>query len=250
MNKKEIKRQYNELTKYYDKYLKKHGVKIPNLKRGGDFTIGALVLVYLYENMNKKISKSELTAALRDQGYEINDLQQARHLGQQYGWYIISGTRNDEDCKKYNVNPGEYMLLSVKEPYPSFKVMKRNESLDVNSFKELKERYNYRCATCGSKEGEKNIMYPASITKLQQGHKNPGKPLDISNVIPQCDFCNRASRNFFVFDNKGRVSKIYDPNFILKSEAQVKQVMLKLLIEEDLNLAKKIINSMDTTEDK
>ena len=97
--------------------------------------------------------------------------------------------------------------------------------------------YNYRCATCGSKEGEKNFLYPASVTTLQQGHKDPSKPLTMDNTIPQCPFCNRASRNYFVFDNKGRVEKINDPQFVLRSSKDIQKEMLKLLIDNNYEFA-------------
>ena len=67
--------------------------------------------------------------------------------------------------------------------------------------------------------------------------------LSIDNTIPQCDFCNRASRNYFVFDNKGRVEKINDPKFVLRSSKNVQEEMLKLLIDNNFSFAKKYIDS-------
>lgn len=67
--------------------------------------------------------------------------------------------------------------------------------------------------------------------------------LSIDNTIPQCDFCNRASRDYFVFDNKGRVEKINDPKFVLRSSKEIQEKMLKLLIDNNLSLAKKYINN-------
>lgn len=243
-NYEEIELKYNELKIKYDTYLKKFGVQIPSLKRGAAYTLNALVLIYLYNNMGKVVTKQELTEYLRELGFEINDVQQARHLAQQSGWYILSGTRGDSECKIYNISAGEYMLKTVNEPYPSFKNMKRTETLTATNFEDLKKSYGHRCATCGSKEGELNYMYPASTTMLQQGHKDPSKPLTIDNTIPQCQFCNRASRNYFVFDNKGRVEKIYDPHFIMRSEREIQIIMLKLLIEENFEQAKEIIDEV------
>ncbi len=94
-----------------------------------------------------------------------------------------------------------------------------------------------------NEEGEPNFLYPASTTTLQQGHKDPSKPLTIDNTIPQCPFCNRASRNYFVFDNKGRVEKIYDPQFVLRSDKSIQIEMLKLLIEANMKYAKEYIEN-------
>ena len=229
----ELKKYYEEIKVNWEKYLKKDSVKMPNLSSGGKYTINSLVLIYLYSKLGQIVSKQELTGFLKSMGIESNDVQQARHLAQQSGWYILSGTRGDSECKKLGIAPGKYMLKTIKEPYPSYKQLKRTESLNAGSWDELKSMYNYRCATCGSKEGEKNFLYPASVTTLQQGHKDPSKPLTMDNTIPQCPFCNRASRNYFVFDNKGRVEKINDPQFVLRSSKDIQKEMLKLLIDNN-----------------
>lgn len=242
LSEKIINKAYTEIEISWEKYLKEYDVKLPSLTVRNSYSLNALVLIYLYINLGKVISKQELTNFLESMGYKCNDVQQARHLAQQYGWYILSGTRGDLECKKYNINAGEYMLKTIQEPYPSYKNMKRAESLNASSWEELKRMYDYRCATCGSKEGEFNFLYPASKTRLQQGHKDPSLPLSLDNTIPQCDFCNRASRNYFVFDNKGRVEKINDPRFVLRSSKNVQEEMLELLIDNNFSFAKKYFN--------
>lgn len=244
-NKTEIEKRYKQILKSYKKYLKKYNVKMPKLYSGDNYTLNALVLIYLFNKIGKIVSKQELTDHLRTMGFDINDVQQARHLAQQSGWYILSGTRGDYECQSLGIKPGEYMLKTINEPYPSFKKLKRATVLNAKSWDDLKKMYNYRCATCGSKEGKPNFLYPASITTLQQGHKDPSKPLTINNTIPQCPFCNRASRDYFVFDNKGRVEKIHDPHFVLRSKKEIKQIMLRLLIEDNLDEARKIIEKLD-----
>lgn len=241
----EIKKNYEEIKDAWEKYLKKDSVKMHNLISGGKYTINSLVLIYLYSKLGKIVSKQELTEFLKSMGIDSNDVQQARHLAQQSGWYILSGTRGDSECKELGIAPGEYMLKTIKEPYPSYKQLKRTESLNASSWDELKAKFDYRCATCGSKEGEKNFLYPASNTTLQQGHKDPSKPLTLDNTIPQCPFCNRASRNYFVFDNKGRVEKINDPQFVLRSNKEIQEEMLKLLIDKNLDFAIEYISDKE-----
>ncbi len=237
----EIRNAYSEIEKEWKINLEKYDVRLPRLVSGRKYTINALVRIYLYKKMGKTVSKQEITEFLKDMGYNVNDMQQARHLAQQSGWYILSGTRGDSECEALNIKSGEYMLKTIKEPYPSYKNMKRTETLNVSSWEELKEKYDYRCATCGSKEGEKSFLYPATTVTLQQGHKDPSEPLSLENTIPQCSFCNRASRNYFVFDNKGRVEKINDPQFVLRSEKEVKLEMIELLIDENYEFAKEYI---------
>ena len=162
---KDLLKYYDELKDYYENYLKQFGVKFPKLKLGGKFTKDALVLIYLYINFRKPVSKEDLTNFLSMYGERPNDVQQARHLGQQKGWYIISGQRGDIDCDKFNVKPGEYALISVEKYYPNFTNLRRTTTFDENGWEEIKRAYHYRCATCGSVENEPNIHYPNKITK-------------------------------------------------------------------------------------
>ncbi|MBQ9024181.1 MAG: DUF3793 family protein [Bacilli bacterium] len=240
-----ILEKYNEIKESWEKYLKNKGVKLSSLKKkNGSYTLNALVLIYLYANIKKNISKEEITVFLQNLGYQINDMQQARHLSQQYGWYIISGQRGDSECEKYNVESGEYMLITIKEPYPKFNDKRRAEKLSTNSWNDLKKHYGNRCVSCGSEDKKNNLLYPNSITRLQQGHKDPRKPLTLDNIIPQCQFCNGASKNSFVFDNKGKIVKISDPKFILKSDENIKIDMLKLLMKENIEKAEKILEDL------
>lgn len=155
MNDNEIKLQYEMIKTYYEKYLKILGVKMPNLKFGNNYTKDALTLIFLslhYPN-TKVITKSELTRFIQGFYPDVNDVQQARHLAAQKGWFIASGTRNDNIT---DIKSGEYKLISLERAYPGFNAQKRIEKFTGNYWEDLKKSYDYRCATCGSKEGEPN----------------------------------------------------------------------------------------------
>lgn len=96
----------------------------------------------------------------------------------------------------------------------------------------MKERYGYRCVTCGSKEGKPNIHWPNTITRLQKAHLDPSNPLIAGNIIPQCEKCNRADRNNWVYDERGRVIKLANPNVIKRSDKKVRWRVYKILYEE------------------
>ncbi|NVM19612.1 MAG: hypothetical protein HWN80_18055 [Candidatus Lokiarchaeota archaeon] len=225
----EIKHIYEEIQVLHKKYLNSFGVRLPRLKTGTKFTKNALVLVYLYKKINQKISKTELTSFMKIYYPDTNEVQQARHLAAQGGWYILSGTRGDIEVKKLGIKNGEYQLISLKEHYPKFTHMRRESNVSEDEWEQLKKHYDHRCATCGSKEGELNIHYPSSTTKLQKGHMNPNKPLTINNMIPQCEKCNRPDRNYFEYDKKGRVVRIADPRFILKSDKKIQKKVFEFL---------------------
>ena len=98
-DKTEIEKLYNIILKEYKNSLEKYNVKMPKLYSNGNYTLNALVLIYLFSKIGEIVSKQELTDYVRTMGFDINDVQQARHLAQQSGWYILSGTRGDYECK-------------------------------------------------------------------------------------------------------------------------------------------------------
>lgn len=128
------------------------------------------------------------------------------------------------------IERGAYQLYTLEKPYPSFK--KGHRISKISNWEEIKEKYDYRCATCGSKEGEPHFHWKGTITKLQKSHKDPNKPLTIDNVIPQCQKCNRADRNRWVYDDYGRVIKLADPSFVRNFDDSVKWIIYKILYKE------------------
>ncbi len=224
----EIKRIYNLLKQYHDRYLAKHGVVFPRLKLGAGYTKDALTLVYLTQDYpnTRPVSKAELTSFIRFYYPNVNDVQQARHLGEQKGWYIAAGGR---DNKEVHLERGDYQLVTLEKPYPRFH-MERN--IIPENWEQIKTLYDYRCATCGSKEGEANWRYPNTITRLQKGHRDPNKQLSAENVIPQCQKCNRPDRNNWVYDEKGRVVKLANPSVIKNSDPDVRWKVYKILYDE------------------
>ncbi|MDO5824269.1 hypothetical protein [Methanobrevibacter sp.] len=229
----ELKKYYDELANNHELYLKEYGVKIPGFKRGEKYIRSSLALIYLYINFKQPVKKEDLTDFVLQYPTDgtSGDVQAGRMLGKQSGWYIISGKRGDPECSHYNVNSGEYCLISVEEPYPNFDSLRREIELTEDDWENLKEDYDYRCATCGSKEGEKNYRY-GNITKLQKGHIDPNKPLTIVNIIPQCEMCNAIEKDNFVYTKRGRIRKISNAKFVLKSNKKVKEEMFELLKED------------------
>lgn len=226
----EIKSQYSLIKKYHDKYLKKLKVKLPSLyRKDGKFTKNALVLAYLSIGYpkTKKVSKTEITRFIREHYPNINDVQQARHLGAQDGWWIVAGGRDNIVVK---IKRGFYQLYTLEQPYPGFK--KGHRRSDLGNWEEIKASYGYRCATCGSKEGEPNFHWSGTKTKIQKGHKNPNKPLGSGNIIPQCQKCNRADRNRWVYDDKGRVIKLAKASFVKNFDKEVRRKIYKILYRE------------------
>lgn len=207
LSEEQIRNIYETISTYHKKYLAKADVKLPQLEKGGKFTKDALVLVYLAQDYPDKrwITKKELTDFVRLYHPDTNDVQAGRHLGMQRGFYIVSSRRGNYLPEGAPPPKGDsYLLVTLEEPHPAF-VPKRRLSNADSDFETVKQKYDYRCATCGSREGETNLRYKNQRTQLQRGHRNPKLPLEGDNIIPQCQFCNRADRNYWVYDERGRV---------------------------------------------
>lgn len=233
MTDSEICNIYSLIANYHEKYLKKHGVKLPSLKKiNGLFSKDVLTLVYLareYPN-TKTISKAELTQFIQLYYPNVTDVQQARLLAAQKGWFILSGTRNDNTSQE--LKPGEYKLKTLEDFYPGFKAERREANFTGDYWENLKKLYGYKCACCGSVEGKKHRYMKSVITKLQKGHMNPNKPLEEGNIIPQCEICNRADRNYWIYDEKGRVIQIANEKVIDSCSEQIKKKIYERLFNE------------------
>lgn len=228
MTEAQIETAYAKIARYHDKYLKSCGVKLPALRHGTNYTKDALVLVYLFQGYpnTRAVSKRELTQFLSNYFDDINDVQQARHLAAQKGFYILSGTRGDIAD---GLKPSEYKLKTLEKPYPGFSPVRRGQTLSDADWEELKRAYGYRCACCGSKEGERHLQWPGTITVLQKGHMDPTKPLTKSNTIPQCSKCNQPDRNNWVYDKRGRVVSVANASVIEKASLVVQRAIYEFL---------------------
>jgi len=225
---------YNLVVDYHEKYLKKYKVKLPKLYINNNFTINALVLAYLSHNYPNHgvVTKTELTNFVKVYYPDNNDVQQARHLAAQSGFYIISGTRND--IAEKTLNAGEYKLVTLEECYPDYKntYSKRSAVDNDDYWGAIKNDFDNRCATCGSEDGKEHLRYKNTITKLQKGHIDPSESLLPGNIIPQCSKCNQADRNKWIYDIKGRVVAVNDPNVIKKSKKETKIKVYEILKRE------------------
>ncbi len=103
MTDREIEDVYQIVKDYHEKYLNKHGVKLPKMKNAdGTYVKDALVLVYLARFYPSTVSvmKGELTEFIRKFYPKINDVQQARHLGAQKRMVYFSRRQGQCSCKE------------------------------------------------------------------------------------------------------------------------------------------------------
>jgi len=223
------------LRKIYMCFIKDSGSKskFPDFERSGKVTKNALVLIILYlafKSYSLERGSPWVMKSILNQLTGSNDAQQPRHLTRK-GFKIISSD-DYKDYQKYTLPSGVvlpppppskspndfwYVLTDLKRGDPS---PHREIGVKAEEFEEIKKAYKYRCATCGAEEGKPhyNPHYARKeIVKLQRAHMNPLKELKPGNIIPQCQFCNRAYRNWLVFDRNGRTIGVANWVFVIHS---------------------------------
>lgn len=200
------------------------GLRIPQLYRAGEYTIGGLLLVYFATRLRQIVRIEELVVFLRRKGLCKTRAPNPRHLGMQYGFYFLV-----KDCfhpiHKRTLRAGEYCLYSLSRIHPSFSIShaavrtttiveksvhvtptsRRATLISQHEFLNLKQQSDNRCRVCGSIEGLPNLKNNILMTRLEMGHCHPLHPLTIDNCIPMCQFCNQMYGNRFVFSPNGTV---------------------------------------------
>lgn len=233
-----------KLMASYNKNLRKYNVKPPwplnsDISLLSDEQIISqlnareLQLIFLTKYRRKLVHKDLISAFVRKYIPTAALDQQVRHLGAQYHWNILNkgAVIPDED---ETVPSAYYYLVSIDQPNPTLLIdeMKRKGRMAACDFEDLKIIYGNCCATCGRKEGSTDERNNDVPIKLQQGHMDPSKALDLQNTIPQCQYCNQTYGNDFCFNEYGRVVAVFNPKVVLRSPKSVQDEMITVLMEE------------------
>lgn len=239
---KEIRDIHNKIVFSYNTYLKDYGVKklwddnIPNDCADADFTqyldAKELQLIFLYKYLNCLVHKDMVSEFVRLHIPNAAFDQQVRHLGSQYLWYVLNkGSKIPNSNEKVPSGYNYLFSIEVANPIALAMALKRTGRLGARNFTELKLAYGNKCATCGIEEGKKDTRNE-EIVVLQQGHMNPRKPLTLDNTIPQCQYCNQTYKDYFMFNEHGRVIAVNNPLILLKSPKTVQDEMITVLLKE------------------
>lgn len=194
-----------------------------------------LQMIFLYKYMNCFVHKDIVSRFVRQYIKNAALDQQVRHLGTQYGWYVLN-----KGAKVPNVDeivPSGYnYLVTIESPNPTIlaAALKRAGRVAARNFYEIKIAYGNKCATCGLAEGKKDQRNQEVIV-LQQGHMNPRLPLTLDNTIPQCQYCNQTYKDYFQFNEDGRVVAVNNPMILLSSPKDIQDEMINVLLAERLN---------------
>ena len=188
---------YKKYQKWYSDKLKSKGVYLYTMKNKDKVSAELYTLLSLYNNINVAISETVLTDHFKkymNDGKDRSTLQIRQVKGN--GYDVRKTTRTGKD-----------FFLGSLEVREGFSPKRRDESeLTEEIWKKLKEDFDFRCATCGGKEGTTGYKRKnTEIIVLEKGHCDPEKPHSYSNTIPQCRYCNGIYRGWWVFDQEGNI---------------------------------------------
>ena len=212
----ELQKAWKKLQREWKNYLKVHGVKIPDADNYNEVAY-ALWLAVLYHFKAYEVHKDYIAKITDRDMSGLGRDQQIRHLKRD-GWHIGHGK-------------GVHRL-DVTQPSSEFLKTSRTKGklISAKDFTAIKKAYDFRCVTCGAKEGEANFRYGDEKIKLQRGHRDPNKSgEDRNNIIPQCQFCNRAYKGDYLFDKKGRVVGVNSVAPVKKAHPHVKKDIFEYL---------------------
>ena len=213
----ELEKAYKKAVKIYKKHLATHNVKLPEWGRAKAYWLAVLI-----HYSPKFVHKNDMSEIVRRYIPNAGTDQQVRHLSRD-GWNL------EGDGK------GAHRIKDARLVHQGYAVEKtRSENLlNADDFDAIKAAYDNKCVSCGATEGQESPRYQGDgIVKLQKGHRDPELPMKKGNVIPQCQFCNRAYKNDFTFDKKGRVRAVASPKPVLRASEKVKAKVMTELKKE------------------
>ncbi len=217
-SRRKLQAAWINLQEIHKEYLAVHEVSISQVQHYAENS-RALQLAVLWHYRGREVHKDEISAiAQRDIEGAAAD-QQVRHL-KRFGWDI-------------GPKPGRHKL----NPYASSQELlnanaRRRMRLGADNFDAIKQAFGGRCATCGAREEQPDPRYGNDTVQLQQGHRDPHQAGDNpENIIPQRQFCNRAYKSGFVFDDKGRVRAVAGIGPVQRASKAVQRIILEWLVK-------------------
>lgn len=210
---KQLEQAYEKAARIHKTHLDQHDVKMPQMS---SYKWVWLAMLVHFEGV--PVHKDDISDAVRRVFPGAGRDQQVRHLKRD-GWNIESA------------GAGEHVLKDPYKPSSDFvnERTRRLGQISAEDFEGLVKAFGNRCATCGGVLGEPDPRYGDEVIKLQRGHQDPFGPGDKSNIIPQCQFCNRAYKSDYVFDDKGRVKAVADVGPVKRARKRVQQKVYEFL---------------------
>lgn len=201
-------------------YLQRFDVRFPKKNTSQERLWVAILLLLHDQHKGAYIHKDDICILARKVNPDLGLDQQVRHL-KRSGWNLESDPKRK----------GWYRFYNPHTPSPEHTANQlRKTSITTDDFDQLKRVYSNRCATCGAEEGKPSTRYGSQdLVVLQRGHMDPSREGSVGNILPQCQFCNRAYKDDFTFDDKGRVRAVASVRPVRLASQKVKRMIYNFL---------------------
>ena len=84
-----------------------------------------------------------------------------------------------------------------------------------------------------NEKNAKTTRMVASVRRFECIHCDTEiEALTLENTIPQCQYCNQTYKDYFLFNEHGRVVAVNNPLILLKSPKDVQDEMITILLKE------------------
>lgn len=211
---RELDTAWDAVEKAWRDNMERYGVKLP-----AENTANRLWLSILWLHRNEDIHKRAISKVVTHLRPDLSGDQQVRHLKSQ-GWRDVGGGRGWRRIDFGGVNP-DWLVRQTR----------RGTAIPAETWEEVKARYDYRCAWCRVREGEAH-WFNSAITRLQQGHKDPARPLAAANSIPLCQYHNQAMRDTLVLNDDGFPRAVASTALVESANIQVKREIWRMLRDD------------------
>ena len=195
INDLQLLREYKNTFLEWQSNLSSLGVKFPRRKplKSVPWPGATLQLLILHKYMGDFVSKEGLAELAQYHNNRLKRDQQARHLGTQRGFNVLCGLETIPETGEV-VPRGYYMLVNMTETKPGFCLPKRDAATPPPKYAD-----GTPCSTCSAIQGQPHPKYPTQMAKMEAGHRDPTKPLLGDNVMPQCQDCNKTTKDSIIW---------------------------------------------------
>ena len=208
-----LEKAWQEVKAKWRKTLEVHGVALPS-----EGSMERVWLAVLWIHQHEPIHKECITKVVQRHHPEASGDQQVRHLRRK-GWSNVDRRKG-------------WCQVNFDFPDPSFlSKLSRAGGVSPKSWEEVKIRYGSRCAWCHISDGATHWATNRPAV-LQQGHRDPHRPLTLENCISLCDYHNQALRDMLVLNAEGFPEAVASIALVMKASPTIKRAIIIALRAE------------------
>lgn len=208
-----LEKAWQQVKAKWRERLEVHDVALPS-----EGSMERIWLAVLWIHQHEPIHKECIAKVVQHHRPEASGDQQVRHLRDK-GWSDVAQRKG-------------WHQVNFDFPDTQFiRIQRRAGNVSPTSWDEVKIRYSNRCAWCRTSDGATHWATGRPAV-LQQGHRDPNRPLTLENCIPLCDYHNQALRDTLVLNAEGFPKAVASTALVMRASPTVKLAILAALRAE------------------